>query len=97
MRMRAGTPLKLVREPRNKHDLNAIAVYTSIFSIQLGHIPRSLAAELAPLMDLGVIDPKAVKAPVVGAVMVLTWEGDPHEQPESIRTALKARFSGLDI
>ena len=46
-----GQPLRVVREPENEHDKNAIAVY--IFQQKLGHLPRGFAAEIAPLMDAG--------------------------------------------
>ena len=59
-RMRAGQQLMVVREPTNKHDPNAIAVY--IFNQQLGHLPRGFAAEIAPLMD------------AAGAPMVRAWK-----------------------
>lgn len=50
-RLRPGCSLRLVRQPDNPADKNAIGVFWS--NTQLGHIPRGLAAELAPLMDTG--------------------------------------------
>jgi hypothetical protein len=50
-RLRPGSPLRIVRQPTNRYDKNAIAVYWS--NTPLGHLPRSLAAELAPKMDAG--------------------------------------------
>ncbi len=47
-----GEALKLVREPSNPHDRNAIAVEISDGDA-LGYISRDLAAELAPAMDAG--------------------------------------------
>ena len=49
-------PLDLVlqREPRNKHDKNAIAVKTGTVrrpGEQLGHVARDWAAWLAPVLD----------------------------------------------
>ena len=42
----------LIREPENIHDPNAIKV--CLFDIFfLGYVPKHLAKELAPLMDLG--------------------------------------------
>ncbi|KAJ3989960.1 SNF2 family N-terminal domain-containing protein [Lentinula detonsa] len=45
-----GEEVILVREPNNVHDRNAIRV-DNIGHTQVGHIPRSVAAKLAPLMD----------------------------------------------
>lgn len=50
-KMRPGQELRVVREPKNPHDANAIAVY--LFQQQLGHFPRGFAAEVAPLVDKG--------------------------------------------
>ena len=47
-----GAPLALRRDPGNEHDPNAIAVDTAD-ALQLGWVPRELAAELAPLIDAG--------------------------------------------
>lgn len=44
--------LHLVREPRNRHDPEAIAVYTEA-GVQLGYIPEHVAEELADDMDRG--------------------------------------------
>ena len=43
--------LTLVREPENQYDENAIKVMKG--DIQLGHVAKEVAAELAPLMDAG--------------------------------------------
>jgi hypothetical protein len=80
-RMRPGQQLAVVREPTNKYDPNAVAVY--IFNQQLGHFPRGFAAELAPLIDAGTAaikvwksrDPKFDKA----AVIVVEWEDGKQE------------------
>ncbi|KIP02391.1 hypothetical protein PHLGIDRAFT_297330 [Phlebiopsis gigantea 11061_1 CR5-6] len=45
-----GEEVTLVREPTNKYDRNAIKV-VNIGRNQVGHIPREVAARLAPLMD----------------------------------------------
>jgi hypothetical protein len=47
-----GSPLVLRRDPDNEHDAAAIAVDTSD-ALQLGWVPRELAAELAPELDAG--------------------------------------------
>lgn len=50
---RAGDRLHLVRRPDNRFDPNAVEVVWRN-EHQLGHLPRALAAEVAPAMDRGV-------------------------------------------
>ncbi|KIJ68013.1 hypothetical protein HYDPIDRAFT_107592 [Hydnomerulius pinastri MD-312] len=45
-----GEEVRLIREPHNKYDRNAIQV-KNIGGIQVGHIPRNVAAKLSPLLD----------------------------------------------
>ncbi|KAH8808943.1 SNF2 family N-terminal domain-containing protein [Xylogone sp. PMI_703] len=45
-----GESVLLRREPQNQYDRNAIAVQ-NVQGEQIGHIPRTLAAKLAPYMD----------------------------------------------
>ncbi|GBE78013.1 hypothetical protein SCP_0108950 [Sparassis crispa] len=54
-----GEEVRLVREPHNKYDRNAIQV-KNIGNTQVGHIPRQIAAKLAPLMDRNVITVEGV-------------------------------------
>lgn len=49
MEMQSGDQLQARREPHNKYDTNAIALYFQ--GIQIGHIDKDVAAELAPLLD----------------------------------------------
>ena len=46
----AGFAVRLVREPRNQHDANAVAV-SSIAGTTLGYLGRDLAADFAPTLD----------------------------------------------
>ncbi|KAL4074195.1 SNF2 family N-terminal domain-containing protein [Scleroderma citrinum] len=46
----AGEQVGLVREPTNQYDRNAIKVI-NIGGVQVGHIPRDVAAKLASLID----------------------------------------------
>lgn len=46
-----GRPLRLRRDPENRHDPNAVAVETADESAQLGWVPREVAADLAPEID----------------------------------------------
>ncbi|KAI0093185.1 SNF2 family N-terminal domain-containing protein [Irpex rosettiformis] len=45
-----GEEVRIVRDPLNKYDRNAIKI-ENISRTQVGHIPREIAAKLAPLMD----------------------------------------------
>lgn len=47
-----GDRLQLVRDPENPHDGNAIRVVWRN-DRQLGHVPRDLARDVAPLLDAG--------------------------------------------
>ncbi|KAF8502088.1 SNF2 family N-terminal domain-containing protein [Russula emetica] len=49
-----GEQVRLIREPQNRYDRNAIAVQ-NIGRTQVGHIPRQMAAKLAPHMDANLI------------------------------------------
>jgi hypothetical protein len=51
-RLKPGCTLLLEREPRNRHDANAVIVKWG--ARQLGYLPRDLAGKIAPLMDGGV-------------------------------------------
>ena len=51
-RLKPGTELKLVREPKNQYDRWAIAIYTED-DIQLGHMTRYKNETIARLMDAG--------------------------------------------
>lgn len=73
--LKPGQVLRVVREPTNAYDTNAIAVW--VFQQQLGHLPRGLAAELAPFMDAGMpVKVHKSRDPRFGAagVVVVTWE-----------------------
>ena len=46
-----GAPVKLVREPNNDHDPNAVAVYFN--DDKLGYVPRGENGALARMLDRG--------------------------------------------
>ena len=46
-----GSPLELRRDPDNEHDPNAIAVLAG--GEQIGWVPREIAAEIGPAIDVG--------------------------------------------
>ena len=52
----------LLRNPANPHDANAIEVHIPALGdlAMIGHVPRDLAAQLAPEMDAGAIFAAAV-------------------------------------
>lgn len=51
-------PVRLVPEPENPHDVNAIAVHVAHAGkvYHCGYIPRELAADIAPILDGESID-----------------------------------------
>jgi single-stranded-DNA-specific exonuclease len=49
-RLRPGQEIKLVREPHNQHDRNAIAVRLNTGE-QIGYIRKEMARDLAPRLD----------------------------------------------
>jgi hypothetical protein len=53
-RFTPGTPVRLVREPDNVYDPNAIAVYAENSTRVAGYVPKGQARRLAPLLDAGV-------------------------------------------
>jgi hypothetical protein len=73
--MGPGQQLRVEREPKNKYDTNAVAIY--IFQQKLGYLPRGFAAEVAPIMDAGYVlsatksrDPRFAGS----GVMIVEWE-----------------------
>ncbi|KDQ28039.1 hypothetical protein PLEOSDRAFT_1042220, partial [Pleurotus ostreatus PC15] len=53
----SGEEAVLRREPENKYDRNAIQV-KNMAGQQVGHLPRQVAAKLAPLMDRALVTPE---------------------------------------
>lgn len=49
-----GEQVKLIRQPENAYDRNAISV-KNISGVQVGHIPKDVAMRLSPLIDRGLI------------------------------------------
>ncbi|KAG2129835.1 SNF2 family N-terminal domain-containing protein [Suillus bovinus] len=54
-----GEEVRLVREPQNQYDRNAIEV-RNIGGTKVGHVPKAAAAKLAPLLDRGAITVEGV-------------------------------------
>ena len=50
-KLKPDMELKLVRQPDNPYDFNAIAVFFA--NHHLGYLPKALAQKLAPLIDYG--------------------------------------------
>jgi len=83
-----GDPLRLVREPKNPHDQNAIAIVTGR-GIRAGYLSRQLAQVHAGKMDRGA-EPRAIVERIKGAglpgamlglVMRVNTEGEEQELP----------------
>lgn len=47
--------LKLIREPNNPHDSNAVAIYTTLNAVdkKIGYVHAAFADDIAPLLDSG--------------------------------------------
>ncbi|EGO00039.1 hypothetical protein SERLA73DRAFT_167889 [Serpula lacrymans var. lacrymans S7.3] len=54
-----GEEVRLIREPHNRYDRNAIQVM-NIGGTQVGHIPRNIASKLSPLLDRGSVTVEGV-------------------------------------
>lgn len=52
-RFTPGTAVRLVREPNNSHDTNAIAICSARSSKVVGYVPKGQARRLAKLLDAG--------------------------------------------
>ena len=48
-----GRALRLVREPDNPYDANAVAVYDAAGSLHVGYLPKEHAARIATQLDAG--------------------------------------------
>ncbi|KAJ7251551.1 SNF2 family N-terminal domain-containing protein [Mycena haematopus] len=55
----SGEEVRLIREPTNPYDQNAIKV-ENIASTQVGHIPKKVASKLSPLLDRGLVSVEGV-------------------------------------
>jgi single-stranded-DNA-specific exonuclease len=74
-KMTGREPIRLIPEPTNQFDKNAIGVWTVLADgtkAQIGFVPRDLAAKIAPL-----IDGEQVMARLVALTGGFeTWEGE---------------------
>ena len=57
-RCEEGDELELIREPNNRYDSNAVAVYAG--DEQVGYLFREEASEIGPLLDAGYIVDAAI-------------------------------------
>jgi hypothetical protein len=75
-KMTTETPLRLVREPDNIYDENAIAVHALIEEqwCQIGYLHRWQASRLAPLLDRG--EQVDVEIRSIEKEFVEDWQGD---------------------
>ena len=81
-----GRPLRLRRDPGNEHDVNAIAVDDAAGE-QLGWVPRAIAAELAPELDVG----------VAWSAVVLREQRPSPRDPRTGVTMLLARAPAIEL
>lgn len=81
-----GAPLALRRDPANEHDANAIAVDVP-GGVQLGWVPREVAASLADALDAG--EPWS-------AVILRERRASPRD-PRSGVTMLLARAGAIEL
>lgn len=65
--LKAGDKFLLIREPENKHDQFAVAIYTASKN-KLGYLPRSKNETIARLMDAGKI--------IFGSLHSKSWKDD---------------------
>ncbi|MFB9777313.1 HIRAN domain-containing protein [Brevibacterium otitidis] len=49
-----GARVRLIREPRNAYDPNAVAIIGPAGRLRWGYMPATLATQYAPVMDRGV-------------------------------------------
>lgn len=57
-RVSVGDPARIIPEPENSHDPNALAVHIAVDNevLHCGYVPRELAAEIAPMLDGEAVD-----------------------------------------
>lgn len=77
-RLKAGEPLRVVREPNNKYDRWACAVYR--FDLHMGYLSRGVAKDMAALIDGGTsINIRCIKA---GTGLVrISWSDEGLQSP----------------
>lgn len=77
-RLKPGMPLRLVREPNNKYDRFAVAVYQ--FALHLGYLSRGTAKDISALMDSGMtVNVRAIRAGV--GFIELGWSDADMQSP----------------
>lgn len=67
----SGTEYLLVREPKNRHDKNAVAVYCR--GRKVGYVSATKAAAIAPLLDQVEADAFLVNGAAVAGTSMRTW------------------------
>lgn len=72
-RLRPGSSLVLRRDPKNKADVNALAILFG--DTLLGYLPRPIAADFAPWIDSGgVVKVKRSSESPGWGMLTLTWD-----------------------
>ncbi|KAG1752940.1 SNF2 family N-terminal domain-containing protein [Suillus lakei] len=87
-----GEEVRLLREPNNRYDRNAIEVQ-NIGGAKVGHVPKQTAAKLAPLLDRGVITVEGVMNEGNCKTLKIYGPSDKRDQlePQLIRATPRQR------
>lgn len=86
-RLGLGQPVRLVREPNNSHDVNAIALHTATGAKPFGYVNNQNAARLAKLIDAGEkIEAICVRAPGSAGVVPMILAARRHVLAHLSRT-----------
>lgn len=90
-KLKIGTQLKLVREPNNRYDPDAVAIYYDRY--KLGYIPMDSHPMVSQLLDLGYddafemrvqrISPEAHPEKQVGVVLYIRNKAAKHDNNKS--------------
>ncbi|KAL4807787.1 SNF2 family N-terminal domain-containing protein [Aspergillus unguis] len=87
-----GEHVVLKREPQNQYDRNAIRV-DNVMGAQVGHIPRNMAAKLAPYLDNRSLNVEGVLTGVMGSfdcpIVVKLYGPSGLEQREMLKRKME--------
>ena len=77
-----GERVMAAREPSNPYDRNAIRI-TNVQGNQIGHIPRQVAAKLAPYMDEKTIVVEAILTAEVRLLLLKSFSQSQYDDPQT--------------
>ena len=90
--LRIGESVKLVREPDNSYDTNAISVRT-LSDLELGHLPAEIAGDISAYIDNDFV---VVEKAVVSHTKAFTKSGTLMKRPE-LEIEFYLQFSAIDF